>query len=277
MNETDERAYFLGHSDAEVARLKLQNEFYRDATETMLRRAGLAPGMRVLDIGCGGGDVSLMAAALVGPSGSVLGIDRSAGAVAAAQRRASAEGVRHVAFAMSEFDTFTAGRPFDALIGRFVLMYLADPSATLRTLMRQLAPDGIVVFQEMEMRSGRGYPDAPLFERCIDWYSTAIERGGFESGMGGRLFAAFQNAGLPPPQTIATGRIEGGPDSPGYALMAANVRTMLAMLVQQKVVTADEVGADTLADRLRREAAEGGRCLLFPLVVSAWSRVRPPR
>jgi ubiquinone/menaquinone biosynthesis C-methylase UbiE len=273
MNEPDKHAYFLGHSDAEVARLRLQNEFYRDATETMLRRAGIAPGMRVVDIGCGGGDVSMLAAALVGPSGSVTGIDRSADAVAAARRRAEAEGARHVDFAVSELEAFSAGRPIDALIGRFVLMYLANPAATLRVLMRQLTPGAIVAFQEMEMRSGRGFPDAPLYERCIDWYATAIERGGFESAMGGRLFATFSDAELPPPQVSVGSRIEGGPQSPGYMLMAENVRTMLPMLIRHKVVTEAEVDVDTLAERLRREARDRNRCLMFPLVVSAWSRL----
>jgi SAM-dependent methyltransferase len=274
MNGTSDHTYFLGHSDAEVERLALQSAFYRDSTETTLRRAGLASGMRVLDIGCGGGDVSLLAAELVGPSGFVLGIDRSAEAVAAASRRAKSEKIRQVQFLASELDELSSDDPFDALIGRFVLMYLPDPAATLRMLSRHLRSDGIVAFQEMEMRSARGYPDAPLFQRCIDLYATAIERAGFESGMGGKLFAAFKSAGLPLPQMIAASRIEGGLDFPGYDLMAANIRTMLPLLVRLKVVTAAEVGLDTLAQRLRQEAVDGGRCLMFPLLISAWSRAR---
>jgi ubiquinone/menaquinone biosynthesis C-methylase UbiE len=275
MNGTDKPAYFLGHSDAEVDRLTLQHELYRDSIEVVLRRAGLASGMRVLDIGCGGGDVSLLAADIVGPSGFVLGIDRSAEAVTAARRRIDAAGIRHVQFAVSEFDAFSTDIPFDALIGRFVLMYLSDPAATLRALTRHLRADGIVAFQEMEMRTARGYPDAPLFQRCVDWYATAIERAGFESGMGGKLFATFQNAGLTPTQMTAAAKIEGGLDSIGYELMAGNIRTMLPLLSRLKVVTASEVGLETLADRLRHEAVDGGRCLMFPLLISAWSRVRP--
>jgi SAM-dependent methyltransferase len=274
MNGTDKRFYFLGHSDAEIERLAFQNEFYRGTTEDFLRRAGLASGMRVLDIGCGGGDVSLLAADLVGPSGLVLGIDRSAEAVTAARRRAAAAEMRHVQFAVSELDAISTDLTFDALIGRFILMYLSDPAATLRALTRHLQSDGIVAFQEIEMRTARGYPDAPLFQRCIDWYATAIERAGFESGMGGKLFATFQSAGLPPPQMIAASRIEGGPNSTGYELMAANVRTMLPLLLRLKVVTSAEVGLETLADRLRHEAVGGGRCLMFPLLISAWSRVQ---
>ena len=272
MSGTSERAYFLGHSDAEVERLSFQSAFYRDTTEAALRRAGLASGMRVLDVGCGGGDVSLIAAQLVGPSGFVLGIDRSVEAVTAARRRVEAEKMSQVQFEALEFDEFFTDVPVDALIGRFVLMYLSNPAATLRMLVRHLQSDGIVAFQEMEMRTARGYPDAPLFQRCVDWYATAIELAGFESGMGGKLFATFKSAGLPLPQMIAASRIEGGFDSPGYDLMAANIRTMLPMLVRLKAVTAAEVGLDTLADRLRQEAVDGGRCLMFPLLVSAWSR-----
>jgi ubiquinone/menaquinone biosynthesis C-methylase UbiE len=273
MTGADERPYFLGHSDVEIERLALQNDFYREATENALRRAGLAQGMRVLDIGSGGGDVSLIAAELVGPSGFVLGLDRSPDAVAAAGRRVEQAGIAHVRFVAAEFESFAAEVRFDALIGRFVLMYLSDPAATLRVLMRQLRPDALVVFQEMEMRAARAYPEGPLFARCIDWYASAIERAGFESGMGGKLFATFQKAGLLAPQAAVAGRLEGGPHSPGYALMAANVRTMLPMLLQQKVVSAAEVGLETLADRLRQEALEGGRCLMFPLLISAWARV----
>jgi hypothetical protein len=49
----------------------------------------------------------------------------------------------------------------------------------------------------MEMRTTHGYPDGQLFQRCVDWYAPAVERAGFESGMGGKLFATFQSAGLP--------------------------------------------------------------------------------
>ena len=82
MTGTDSGDYFLGHSDAEIERLAQQSAFYRDATEALLKSAGLGPGMRVLDIGSGAGDVSLLAAEMVGPSGAVLGIDRTVAGVA---------------------------------------------------------------------------------------------------------------------------------------------------------------------------------------------------
>jgi tRNA A58 N-methylase Trm61 len=70
--------YTLGHSDAEIQRLLLQGRIYNQHTANALRMAGLQPGMRVLDVGCGPGDVSIVASQLVGPTGTVVGVDASA-------------------------------------------------------------------------------------------------------------------------------------------------------------------------------------------------------
>ena len=100
MNDRTQQAndYVFGHSDAELQRLIDQSRFLGDLTEQVLRQAGLGPGMRVLDIGCGAGDVSFLAASLVGATGSVLGIDKSPEAVALAHKRAVQAGLSNVQF-----------------------------------------------------------------------------------------------------------------------------------------------------------------------------------
>jgi SAM-dependent methyltransferase len=197
----DPRTYALGYSQSEFSRLEQQGTFFAGLTEDVLRRAGLSPGMRVLDIGCGVGDVSLLAAWMVGPSGAVLGIDRSADAIATAQRRAAAAAQDNVVrFAAAEIDTLTPGEAFDAVIGRLILMYLPDPAATLRRLRRQLCPGGIMAFQEMMMTMGRSIPEGPPFHQCVNWILDTFERAGIELDMGGKLFATFLAAGLPAPQ-----------------------------------------------------------------------------
>src|SRR5215813_13904580 len=150
------RRYALGYSESEFRRLEFQGDLFRDFTEDVLRRAGLAPGMRVLDIGCGVGDVSLLAADLVGPSGAVLGVDRSADSVAIAERRAIwAVKNGWVRFQTSELDDFESTAPFDAVIGRLVLMYQHDPAALVRRLAGLVRPGGIVAFHEMAMPMSR--------------------------------------------------------------------------------------------------------------------------
>jgi 2-polyprenyl-3-methyl-5-hydroxy-6-metoxy-1,4-benzoquinol methylase len=81
--------YTLGHSDAEVQRLLLLGRIYDDHTEHALRVAGLRPGMRVLDVGCGPGDVSIVASRLVGSTGTVLGVDAAADIIDFARIRAT--------------------------------------------------------------------------------------------------------------------------------------------------------------------------------------------
>ena len=95
---TPARVYPLGHSPAELDRLAIQAQRLAEDSVTLLRRAGIAPGQRVLDIGCGPGDLSLHAAELVGPQGRVVGIDASAAAIDAARTRAAKLGCGNVEF-----------------------------------------------------------------------------------------------------------------------------------------------------------------------------------
>ena len=265
--------YVLGHADAELQRLAEQAAFYADLTEDAFRRAGLAPGMRVLDFGCGAGDVSLLAAALVGPTGAVLGIDRSPEAVATAQRRAEAAGVAHARFAVSEIDAVASDDVgFDAVVGRLVLLYQPDPAATLRALARHARPGGLLVFQEFDIRAARSTPVVPTYQWCGDRIAALYERAGLEPDMGSKLFGAFVRAGLPAPTMIGAGRVEGGADSYVYRYMTTTMRSLLPMFERFGVATAAEVDVDTLEARMRAEAVERASSLVLPAFTAAWAR-----
>jgi tRNA A58 N-methylase Trm61 len=98
--------------------------------------------MRVLDLGSGSGDLSFVAAEIVGPAGAVIGIERSPEAVATAQTRARHLGLANVDFAVGDIRGASADGIFDAIVGRLVLMYLPDPAAVLRTQITLLAQAG---------------------------------------------------------------------------------------------------------------------------------------
>jgi ubiquinone/menaquinone biosynthesis C-methylase UbiE len=85
--------YVLGHTDREQHRLIRQARVLAAATEHFLRDAGVVSGMRVLDIGCRMGDVTMLVAQLVGPQGKVVFIDLDEASVSTAQRRATAAGL----------------------------------------------------------------------------------------------------------------------------------------------------------------------------------------
>jgi ubiquinone/menaquinone biosynthesis C-methylase UbiE len=230
LNHAEPRDYALGYSANEFKRLEQQAALYHEMTEGLLRRAGIGAGMRVLDIGCGVGDVSLLAGALVGSRGAVLGIDRSEDGLQTARRRADAAGQPWVHFAAAEIDEFATNEKFDALIGRLVLMYLPDPAATLRRLRGYLRAGGIIVFQEMMTSLVCSTPEGPQFRQCKRWITEALQRAGAEIDMGGRLLATYHSAGLTTPRMIAAELVEGGPNSAVYGYMAASLRSLLPVL-----------------------------------------------
>ena len=67
--------------------MQLQHQIYGTATRELFVTAGIGPGMRVLDVGSGAGDVALLAADLVGPTGEVVGIEVAPETIAVAEQR----------------------------------------------------------------------------------------------------------------------------------------------------------------------------------------------
>ena len=98
MTEKDPNSYVMGTTSGEADRLGIQASLYDSHTEHLLRTAGLREGMRVLDVGCGTGEVSLAAARVVGPSGRVLGVDMDPGVLERARQNAAASSLPQCRF-----------------------------------------------------------------------------------------------------------------------------------------------------------------------------------
>jgi ubiquinone/menaquinone biosynthesis C-methylase UbiE len=265
--------YVLGHSDVELQRLLNQSRFYGELTEEVFRRAGLAPGMQVLDVGCGAGDVSFLAASIIGPTGSVLGVDRSAESIRLARERAAAAGLSNVKFLEGDLNTLELTDRFDALVGRFVLLYLADPASVLRALSALVRPGGLVVFQEMDMSAERAVPPVPTHDALLRWILETFRRGGVEIDMGSRLLATFRKAGLPLPELLLRARIGGARDFPGYSYLAQTLRSLLPMAERLGVATAAEVQIETMEERLREDVLRNDAVIVLPSLVGAWARI----
>jgi ubiquinone/menaquinone biosynthesis C-methylase UbiE len=271
MKDEVKRSYVLGHSSNEHRRLMLQSRFIGELTESLFMRSGLAEGMSVLDVGCGAGDVSILAAAFVGPSGKVLGVDQSAESIALARKRAESAGLNNVRFEVDLLESLQQKGSFDALVGRLVLLYLQEPAATLKKMAALVRPGGLIIFQEMDMATGRAVPEVPLYTQCGAWFVEAFERAGVEISMGSRLYSIYKQAGLPESQMIGAGRVEGGAHSEIYEWVAQTIRSLLPMIEKTGVATKDEIDVDTLADRLRREVIEKGGVIHSPIFVGAWA------
>ncbi|MEP6961809.1 MAG: methyltransferase domain-containing protein [Acidobacteriota bacterium] len=267
--------YVLGNSTHEYERLMLQSRILRPYTEKFFRAAGIAPGMKVLDVGAGMGDVSLLAADMVGPGGRVLGIDRDAAALDNARRRTVEQGCSSwVSFQASNLDEFTSTETFDALVGRYVLLYQPDAGATVRSLLRCIKPGGIVVFHDIDFPDPHpSYPPCPLFDECFALLGEVFRRGGAPPDFGRRLGKTFLDAGLPFPTIAAEYVAGGGPGSYVYAWIANTLISVAPRLAQLGLELPTGVIADhTLAARLEEEAVRIGSQILAPGQFGAWCR-----
>ena len=266
---SDQKAYVLGHSGAELGRLEEQSRFYRELTLRFFADAGVGPGQRVLDVGCGAGDVSLLASELVGDSGCVIGIDRNAAALDTARARANATGATNMKFVEADagidggLDVVT-DKAFDAIIGRFVLMYLREPAAALRRVAALAKPNATIAFIEMDLL-GEAYPGAaPTWMHCLQLIRETYTKAGLEPLPGLKLYSWYVAAGLTPRRAQFFGRTEGGPTSPAYGYVEQTMRSLLPMMERFGVTTAQALDVDTIAERMRSETLASGGSLRMP-------------
>lgn len=270
---TASEAYAMGRTEAETERLIRQSGFYAPFTRRLFERAGLGPGMMVLDVGTGAGDIALIAAEMVGASGSVVGVDRNPEVLETARARALTAGLSNATFVEGDAGALDLDGGFDAAVGRLVLMHQPDPAKTLRSVAAEVRSGGIVAFQEYNVtpRSMVAFPPTPLWEEALGWIATALERAGVNTEMGFELRSAFVEAGLPEPRMELNAPVGGGPLWGGYEFAAGTVRTLLPLLERFGIATAEEVGVETPAARLREEMVASGGVGKPPEMVSAWA------
>jgi ubiquinone/menaquinone biosynthesis C-methylase UbiE len=266
--------YVLGHADMEVQRLLLQGRLYDSYTEHALRLAGLSPGMRVLDIGCGPGDVSFVAARLVGPAGTVLGVDAAPAMVELARTRAAERGLSTVHFTRAPIDAIALDQPVDAVVGRLILMHLPDPAATLRHLSSLVRPGGVMAFSENDITAARSIPDIPLFGRVIDGIVRAFEAMGLSPRFGTTLHTIFADAGLGAPR-LTLGTPIGTAADIDMLAYAAEVWRLVSPIAQQRGFAIDEIAdIDNFVPRFREEALAANALLTMPPIITAWTQVQ---
>ncbi len=268
------RPYMLGHTRDEQRRLDEQGQLFRPATERLLRDAGIGAGQRVLDVGCGTGSVTSLAAERVGPSGSVVGIDRSPDVLATAREHTAALDLQQASFAEADLATFATEDPFDAVIGRFVLVHQPNPVATLRHLADLVRPGGVLAFAESVcLLHVLASPRLTLLDQLLSWVLGALRAAGVPTDFGVRMFDVFVEAGLSEPE-VRLEPLSGIGDDPLLASYAVEtVRTLMPVMQRFGIATSADIELETLEARVHQEL--GGSGLHCGVILgTAWSRVR---
>lgn len=268
--------YPFQSSGDERKRLIAQAELVAPLTRRLFERAGITAGMRVLDIGSGSGDVALLAAQLVGPAGDVTGVDRDPAQVEFAEQRAKAQGLANVRFLTGDFRNIEIIPAVDAIVGRLVLMYAADPLDAIRRALRNLRSGGVVALQESIIDY-----EGPVFiepldclaARAAEWFRAGFKHAGIHSRMGMRLFALMRKAGLNPSTEIdMLVPIQEGPDGALFSTLASVVRSQIPAIVASGAATEAEIQIDTLETRMIADAPADGVVGYFNLGhVGVWA------
>ena len=271
---SDTTAYVMGHDDRERRRLALQASILNPLTEQLFRRAGLSSGMHVLDIGCGVGDVSLLAARLVGRSGSVTSVDIDPPALETLRARASVEGMKNIECVEANVHDWKPARRFDAVVGRHILIHSRDPLALLRDCASLLHPRGLAVFNEYDFSIvHRGWPPTPLRDRIFELFDQFFARATC-ANIGSRMWNLLVEAGFDPPDSRAEYPMSGGPDSVYYEWVTESFRSIHPRAVAMGIVAEGEFDLDTLEQRLREEASAANSCVPAPGMIGAFTRLR---
>jgi ubiquinone/menaquinone biosynthesis C-methylase UbiE len=263
--------YLLGNTDAEHERLIRQAIRLAPVTERFFRDAGISSGQRVLDLGSGVGDVAMLVARMVGPSGTVVAIERDARTINRARARATEAGFRNIEFVLTDIAEYSMDSRLDAAVGRYILQFLPDPVAVLHSVAKQIRPGGIVAFQEGSWAPFLSLSaDLPLWYTSISLLREAGLRSGVNLEMGPRLHKAFQEAGLPTPRMRLEMELANDPD---FTRWVADSFQSILPQIQRLNLSLEPLGElDTLQERLQNEVASSNMVVPWIGLVGAWCR-----
>jgi ubiquinone/menaquinone biosynthesis C-methylase UbiE len=269
--DNSQAEYILGSSDAEHERLIRQAIRLAPITERFFREAGIGCGHRVPDLGSGMGDVALLVARLVGPSGEVVAIERDARSVNRARTRAAEAGLPNVKFVQADIVHFSSDSLFDAAVGRYILQFLPDPVSTLRSLSQKVRPGGIIAFQENSWAPFLALSaHLPLWSAVVALLHELSLRFGVNTEMGPALHKVFRDAGLPAPSMRL--EIELGHD-PDFTRLLSDAICSVRPQVRKFSLSLDPLGdLDTLQQRLQREVETSNTVVPWIPLVGAWCR-----
>ncbi|OBF36664.1 hypothetical protein A5724_12375 [Mycobacterium sp. ACS1612] len=265
-------AYVLGSDESEIARLQAQAAILAEPTAFLLQRGGIRAGMRVLDLGSGPGDVAFQVAELVGPEGSVVGVEQDPAQLAAALQRRDRAGLENVEFREGDARIFVDDKPFDAVVCRLLLMHLPDAVDVLAHQMRNLRTGGVFVAVDYDAGGLRALPEVELYSRTRQWLMAGFRYAQADVCIGMRFPVLFHQAGYQDIGTLGLQSYSSPTNRQGAEYVAGVARAMKRAIVGSGITTEEEMELDTLGQRLGDALSDANAVITMPTVVGGWGR-----
>jgi SAM-dependent methyltransferase len=177
-------------------RLRILARTLQQGTSALFDRVGVSAGMRCLDAGCGGGDVTLELARRVGPHSVVIGVDLDEAKLDLARQEAAAQGICNAEFRALDLCTQELDGDFDLIYARFLLTHLTDPARAIAAFCRALRPGGLLIVEDIDFGGGFAWPETAAFRRYCELYNAVVRRRGGDPNIGLRLPILLADAGF---------------------------------------------------------------------------------
>jgi SAM-dependent methyltransferase len=249
-------------------RLRVLSRVLWPTTSTLLARAGIRGDARCLDVGCGGGDVTV-ALAQMAPAGHVVGVDLDEAKLALARAEAADARIANVEFRTGDvLQRASESDRFDLIYMRFLLTHLTDPAAAVANVVAQLAPGGVLVVEDVDCSGHFCHPESAAFRNYVSWYSDAVRGRGADPDIGPRLPGLLANAGL-----VEVGmHVEQPAGTTGEVkLLCPITLEAIADAVLTAGLATDEEFRQTV-DELYAFAQTDGTVMSIPRIVQSWGR-----
>lgn len=249
-------------------RLRILADVMGPQTRALLDHVGIPVGGSCLDVGCGGGDVSLELARRVGPSGRVTGVDLDEAKIQIAREEAAQHGLTNVAFDVRDVTAWEPDAQFDLVYARFLLTHLSHPAALVAAFRRHVRHGGVVIVEDIDFRGHFAEPECAALTRFVELYSASVRRRGADPDIGPRLPALLRDGGFTDVQLRLAHPVamQGGIKD----LTCITLESIADAVVKDGLITDPELRKTI--DELRAFASDPSTVLGGPRVFQAWGR-----
>jgi ubiquinone/menaquinone biosynthesis C-methylase UbiE len=260
-------SYAIEGGEEGKRRLDQLAEIMRPTTSRLLEEVGVGQGQTCLDLGCGGGHVTLDLAEIVGRTGSVIGIDIDQSILELARRDAAAAGIKNVLFQAINA-RFVEGGPFDVIYARFLLSHVERPEEILEHLAGRLTDGGVMVVEDIDFSGCFCYPDDHAYDRFVELYVAAVEAGGGDANLGRRLPALVCGTALHDVKWNVFQPVHR--EWPDKRIQAVTMEKIGPALLRHGLATTDEI--DEVLEGMQAFAADPETLVAMPRIVQVWGR-----
>lgn len=262
--------YVIRRGSEEYERLKLLARARWPDTSDLLERVGIQPGSHCLDVGCGGGEVTFEIARLIGPEGSVIGIDSDGVTLDLARMAAREKGLTNVEFRVTNVNDWSEPDRYDVVFSRLLLQHLSRPFDLLQRMWAAVRVGGALVIEDADFSGLFCEPSNDGFEFYAQIYPVVLARHGGDAALGRKLHGFFLEANIPDPQLKLVQRADASGEFKGLAL--STLEAVANSIVAEGLASEDEL-LSAIA-KLREFTADPRTVVGGPRSFQVWARRR---